>query len=287
MSNESVISIMDPSHYRDAVNSFINHFSISQKRAGIELLEVLHNFSNIPYENISKIIKYKNHHDDIYRIRLPDEIMEGYLKNRLGGTCFSLTNFLQIILKTLGFGCYPVMADMRWGKNVHCALVVLLDGEKFLVDPGYLVNHPLNLSQEREVTYKAEFTGIRLVAYAAQNLYDLYTFDYSGMKWRYRFKDRPVSDEEFFQHWLDSFGWKTMNGICINKVEENRRIYVHKTFMRESFFNGKRNFNIKSDYHLRINEVFGIPPELVEEALSALQFNLQRRKEMGLWVPKK
>ena len=64
-------------------------------------------------------------------------------------------------------------------------------------------------------------------------------------------------------------------------------VYVHKTFMRETSFDKKTNYNIKKDDHHRIHEVFGITPERVEEALAALESNLQRERESGIWIPKK
>ena len=285
-SNEKVI--LDPSGHREAAGYFTKFFSVTEKPPDLDFLkEILFHFSGFPYENISKIIKHHRHFGEMGKIRLPCEVMEDHAEHRLGGTCFSLTYFLQTILTHLGFGCYPVMADMRWGKSVHCALVVCLSSERYLVDPGYLLNQPMEISAERPRLYKTEFSGVELVFRPEREEVDLYTFDETQTKWRYRFRDRPVPQEEFLDHWLSSFTWNSMHGLCLTKVEKGRMIYVHKTYMRETSFGERKNTNIKRNYRATIRRVFGIDPELVSQALAALEANMKRERELGLWVPKK
>jgi hypothetical protein len=77
-----------------------------------------------------------------------------------------------------------------------------------------------------------------------------------------------------------------MHGLCLTRAERGKLIYIHKHFMRESTYDGKKNFNIKKDYHESIRRAFGIESALVEQALSALEFNMARERELGLWRPK-
>lgn len=281
-------NILDSSHYGEAVKYFRDFFSISDTPPGVDFLKrILSHFSEFPYENISKIIKRSQHFDGLDKMRLPDEVMEDHAKYHLGGTCFSLTYFLKTILTRQGFVCYPVMADMRWGKNVHCALIVVLSTKKYLIDPGYLLNQPMEVNAEKPRLYKTEFSGVELIFRQEIQEYELYTFDKTQMKWRYRFRDEPVTSDKFLKHWLSSFEWNSMHGLCLTKVEKGRMIYIHKTFMRETTFGKKTNFNIKINYHETIHKVFGIDPQLVEEALTALNANMIKEKDLGLWIPKK
>ena len=137
------------SHYSDAVKLFHRHFDCAGRHSDPEFLKsiVLH-FSALPYENLSKIVKHHDFEDTTEKIRLPDEVMHDHAEFGLGGTCFALTFFLQSILEYNGFACYPVMADMRYGPNTHSALVVILNNKKLLVDPGYLLNNPLELQEQ-------------------------------------------------------------------------------------------------------------------------------------------
>ncbi|NQT25969.1 arylamine N-acetyltransferase [candidate division KSB1 bacterium] len=286
MSDQTPILKFDP--HPEAVSAFRKHFSISREKPDIELLkEILSHYSQIPYENLSKIIKHHQFDDVSEKIRLPEEVMEDHARFHLGGTCFALTFFLEAILKQHGYNCYPVMADMRYGPNTHCAMVVILNGIKYLVDPGYLLNQPMELVQNRPRIYDTEFSGVELVYQITTSLYEIYTFRKDEIKWRYQFRDIPVAPKDFARLWTSSFAWNGMHGLCLSRTEKGRMVYVHKTFMRETSYDKKTNYNIKKDYHLRIHETFGIAPERVEEALAALEANLERERELGLWVPKK
>ena len=117
--------------------------------------------------------------------------------------------------------------------------------------------------------------------------FDLYTFTKSQIKWRYRFYNLATPMELFLTHWLDSFKWNSMHGFCLTKVEKNRMIYVHKTFMRETNFKTKINHNIKNNYHEAIQSAFGISGDYIERAQAALDHNLKRARDLGLWKPQK
>jgi len=281
-------SILDSNTHRDAVHEFFDFFKLRTQSPRLEFLqEILDRFATIPYENISKIIKLNQQWDaEVERIRLPEEVIAHHIDEKLGGTCFSLTFYLQAILTQNNFRCYPVMADMRAGENIHCCLIVLLDGVKYLVDPGYLLTQPMEINPGKPKLFRTEFSGVELRYDALTQKYNLFTFDKNERKWRYCFRDRPTPADEFLQHWLASFGWNSMHGICLTRVLKGGLLYVHKTFMRETTFSEKKNYNIKRNYHAAIREHFGIEKEIVEQAQVALADNMKRERESGLWVPK-
>lgn len=278
---------LDPQAHQPTMHHFNQLFGISPKKPDIHyLIELLGYFAQFPYENLSKIVSYQNHFNKNSRIRLPDQILEEYRQHHLGGTCFSLTFFFYTILTLNGYQCYPIMAEMKSGPNVHCALIVIFEKQHYLVDPGYLLHQPMEITANKTRMYKSSIAGVELVPQKNQ-FYNLFTFTRTQIKWRYRFQDYPVPIDQFLQHWLDSFKWNSMNGFCLTKVEKDRMIYIHKTFMRETNFLTKKNHNIKKNYHQAINQSFGISPEYIEQAQSALTFNIKRAKELGLWKSKK
>ncbi|RMF56976.1 MAG: hypothetical protein D6743_19585 [Calditrichaeota bacterium] len=190
---------LDPEKHQDGVRCFLDYFALSPRRPGTRFLqEILERFAHLPYENLSKIISLNQSEDwNRPRLRLPETVIGEHIERRLGGTCFSLTFYLQTILTQCGFRCYPVMADMRAGRNLHCCLIVLLDGTKFLVDPGYLLTRPMEIHPEKPRLYRSEFAGIELRYEARTRRYHLSTFTKQESKWRYSFYDRPVPPEEF------------------------------------------------------------------------------------------
>ena len=278
-----------PEQHRDGAEAFRRHFVVPSRKPDQELLEtVLRAFSRLPYENISKIIKHHLATDPISKLRLPGEVMDDHVRFGLGGTCFSLTFFLETILVHAGFRCYPVLADMRVGPARHCALVVYLGGARFLVDPGYVLDRPMEMGPDQPRLCHSGHSGVELVrrTEAGVDTVDLYTFTRDEKKWRYRFVDRPVAPAEFLRHWLDSFSWNSMHGLCLTRVEKDRLVYIHNTHMRETTFGGSRNSNIRYRVHQTIRDVFGIDPDRVESALASLEANRMRERASGLWVPK-
>jgi arylamine N-acetyltransferase len=273
--------ILDPAQHAPGVELFLKNYDISPaRRADMErLCQILQHFAHLPYENLSKIIKFHRcGENETARLRLPEEVIIDHLRRRFGGTCFSLTFFLQTILWHHGFVSYLIMGDMRAGRNIHCALVVMLDGVKYLVDPGYLLRMPMALDPNRPRLYHTEFTGVELRFDSQREIYDVFTFNRQEMKWRYRFADRPTPPEEFLQHWQASFHRNSMHGLCLTLAAENELIYVHKDFMRIMTVDGKRNVSIKKNYHATIQQWFGIAPEYIEQALAALKENLARER---------
>jgi arylamine N-acetyltransferase len=288
MDEQSQIDILIPANHKDALSIFCDYFKVSTAKADLMYLqEILEHFANIPYENISKIINLNKspdwHSPDI---RLPEDVITGHILHGLGGTCFSLTYYLQSILVQSGFSCYPVMADMRAGENIHCCLVVEFGTDRYLVDPGYLLTKPIELNPHKPKIFRTETAGIELRYNPVGNTYDLFTFNRNEVKWRYRFRDRPTPLQEFMQHWLTSFGRNSMNGICLTRVLNDGILFVNRTFMRQTTFSGKKNFNIKNNYHYAISENFGIDKQLVEQAQAALAANLEKKRSLGLWTPK-
>lgn len=47
----------------------------------------------------------------------------------------------------MGYAPKLLMGDKRTERNVHCALQLPIDGEDFLLDPGYLIFDPLKIPE--------------------------------------------------------------------------------------------------------------------------------------------
>ncbi len=280
MTSPSLPFALDPSHHHAAVRQFLHAYQLlPQPPSSRYLQQIIAAFAHLPYENLSKIIKFNQHGASEHaRLRLPEEVLEDHLRYRTGGTCFSLSFFLHAILLQQGFSNYIVMGDMRAGENMHCALLVLLDGFKCLLDPGYLLQRPMPLDPTQPRLCHNEFNGVELRYDLLTQCYDLFTFDRAETKWRYRFADRPTPLEEYLQHWQASFHRNSMHGLCLTRVHADELIFVRKDFMRITSLHGKRNVNLKKNYHAAVAEAFGLAPEYIAQAEAALRENLQRHK---------
>jgi len=275
--------VLDPFDHKKSVRQFFKLHNIKQQKPGLTFLgEILAHFAQIPYENISKIVKLHKNYEAADRIRLPDEVLHDHEAYHLGGTCFSLTFTLQSLLSESGFLCYPFIAHMNNRPNAHCALLVLLEGKKYLADPGYLLNQPMELHKDRRRIYRTEHTGIELVYKGDEDMFHLFTFNHNNIKWRYRFQDKALSMEKFLGHWWASFYWPGMRGICLTQVKQDGMIYVHNDFVQVQNLQGMQKGHVQ-DIHRLVNESFRISPEWVERALAAIPDIISRGQEKGYY----
>jgi arylamine N-acetyltransferase len=272
--------------HQAAADHFFRHFGIRRRPAALGLIEeIIRRFSALPYENISKIIKLNRCFDDAGKIRLPDEVMSDHIAHNLGGTCFSLTFLLESILKRAGFSCFPVMADMRAGPAIHCALVAEVEARPHLVDPGYLLGRPVPLDREQPQILRTDISGAELRYGRRDGRFHLFTFNKEARIWRYRFLPRPVAEAEFLRHWHRSFTRPGMHNIALSALRENRLVFIRKNYMRETSYRGKQSRNIRKDYARVIDELFGIPEDLLKRARSALEDNLEKERRAGIFRP--
>jgi arylamine N-acetyltransferase len=277
---------LDPFNHSSAVRRFFEFYQITRKPPSLPVLgEILTHFSGLPFENISKIIKLRQDYTSPERLRLPEEVMEDHAFFHLGGTCFALTYFLQAILCECGFLCYPFIAHIGRTPNLHCALIVLFNNRKYLVDPGYLLNLPMELHKDVSRVYRTEHTGVELAFEPQDEHFNLSTFDGTEKKRRYTFFDQPLALEEFLKFWLDSFYWPIMRGITLTRVTADGMVYINNQFVQVQNLTGKRK-GVVTDIHLLVKEAFGIAPEWVERAQEAIpeivawgqQFGYYRKK---------
>ena len=258
---------------------FISHFKIPAEEADLELLRALvQSFSVIPYENLTKIIKKFTLQGPKERLRGPEEVLTGHIENHTGGTCFSLTYCLGAVLTGAGYRCHPVMADMK-RSNIHCALVVHLNGGRYLVDPGYLLGEPVELG-DGTVTVPTTFGTVELRPRTGER-YDLFTVSGGDVKWRYRVKTVPVPRSLFLKYWQESFSLPMMNSMQLTRLTSRGHLYIRDHHLRLRSGGEKLNENIRSELEQRIEREFGIPAGITSE----VRDHLERMKQS--WRTKK
>jgi arylamine N-acetyltransferase len=252
-----------------AKEMFVAHFGLPAGGSELEMLRrIVTSYSNLPYENLTKIIKKFTAHSPDERLRGPVEVVSGYVERRTGGTCFSLTYCLGSILTSAGFRCYPVMADMK-RPNIHCALVVEMSERRYFVDPGYLVGEPVELVSA-PVRIQTTFGVVELRPRQGER-YDLFTLEEEDRKWRYTVKTVAVSHAAFMRHWQDSFSLPMMNNLLLTRLTPEGHLYIKNHHLRMKGPRGKANENIRSGLEARIAAEFGIPGDVTTQARELLE----------------
>jgi len=265
----------DQSRFARMTGAFLSHFGLPENPPPeLESLRELYRaFSDLPYENVSKIIRsHEPAENGMPSFRTPDEVLEGYLSSRLGGTCFSLTQCLFSLLSSCGFKAYRVLGDMRHGPNIHCAVIVTLAGSNYLCDAGYLLPEPVLLDPGGRSMHKGTIYTYLLEPDPEPGVYSMHTRTHAGdLRWRYCIRDRAVDDSEFEFHWRRSFDLPMNRQLLLSRNLEDKQVYVHKNHLRLKLPDGRKNRNIRTSLGQSIEELFGIQAQLVERAYTHVE----------------
>jgi arylamine N-acetyltransferase len=249
-----------------ATSILLDLYGIDAVAPDLRLLErISHGFSNLPWENLTKLIKKQQPGSG--KLRRSEEVMRDHAEMGTGGTCFSLTNTLRRIVSDLGYRCYPVMADMRHGPNIHCALLVEHEKGKFLLDPGYLVAEPVPLPEDEATVIHLPGRRLEYRPAAGGNEIELHTANDRGEEQlRYRLRPHPIPEPEFISFWTESFDAPAMNSLYLNRISGDCRLSAHNFNLRIDTGRDKANLNLRDVYVEKVSEQFGIGAEIVGRA---------------------
>ena len=262
----------DPANFEQETLQFLKHFTFNDRKPSRDHIAAISRyFSRLPYENISKIIKHGQATGQT-SFRLPDEVTEDHYAWHLGGTCFSLTYFLSGIYTILGYETQPLICDLNWGTNNHSALMINFTGQRYLVDPGYMIFTPLPLSRKTVRTRLSAETGIELRYLSDTESYALYTFRNGQYTRRYQFIDRAIPYSEFAQYWQASFELPGMDDLTLTRVSGYEMTFIQGAFIKITSPTKIERLRELNQAEQLIKDRFGIPLEKVEEARHILNY---------------
>jgi arylamine N-acetyltransferase len=204
------------------------------------------------------------------RLRLPNAVFSDHVQFGAGGTCFSLTYFFWKILLKAGFNLYPVFCDRSYGPDTHCALVVFIGGEKYLVDPGYLMEEPLLIPPFGETFQRSDAFSVILTRLGLTSQFILSTVSRGVKKLRYRLKDFEISHDIFIQRWSESFDWAMMRHPCVSKLTGSGQLFMRDGVLRKAGEKSNEQGSIKKKFAEEIEKTFGISGSLAEGACDAI-----------------
>jgi len=187
---------------------------------------LLRDFSDIPYENLSKILRLSLERHQ--RPRSPETLISEFLQHGRGGTCFSLNYAVMKSLRLNGYPAWPVSVHTGRNSFPHYAVIFSLRDQSYLVDPGYLLYTPLCL-KDKGSDYGTN--GVLDYELSKQNgEYILYSLDSRNRKKRYTFAPEPVSDRLFIHHWIRSFDY--ISALVASSIVDNSILYINDDYVR-------------------------------------------------------
>jgi arylamine N-acetyltransferase len=268
---------MQTQDFGDVARDFLRLAGIAPAKPDLAYLAKLARaFSILPYENLTKIVRAGEIADPEHKPRMPDVVFSDHLDLGAGGTCFSLTHFFRTVLAFAGYyDAQPVMCDRSYGPDTHCALIVKLGSERYLVDPGYLMEEPLLVPRQGESVQKGKSSTVRLQRLGQTSQLILITERDGKRRIRYRLKESVVSDERFRSFWIDSFDWAMMRHLCVSRQTPEGQIFMRDGMMRLVGGARKQQDRIGAGFAGELERAFGIHPRITMRAEDAV---MQMRK---------
>lgn len=259
-------------HADPALNRFLRHFALDAATPPPMLLrQVVQAFARLPYENLTKIIKTAETGSIPDARPGPEEVIAEHVRLGTGGTCFSLTATLLHLLRQLGWQAEPILADRPYGPNTHCALLVWIDGQPHLVDPGYLLTEPIPLLSRQETLIPTSFQDV-LFRPQANDTLELQTIQQGKVTPRLTFKTSPVDAGEFLKVWEDSFTWEMMRYPVVTAVTAGEHLYLQGNRLQaRSRLQVERRELPPEALAREIHRRFGIEEQVVRKALAILR----------------
>ena len=133
------------------------HLGVPEAAATLPFLEQLlaAYCRTVPWESAFRIVRKAEQKTP--SPRWPDQFWEDAITKGGGGTCFESNYAFYALLQTLGFEGYLTINNMGDSIGCHTAIVILLDGQKWLVDAGLPLFALLPISQRGDLHRSSPF----------------------------------------------------------------------------------------------------------------------------------
>lgn len=118
------------------VNDILDYLECPAKVPTLRYLnQLIHAYLlKVPWESVSRIVKRHITPETKDCPRWPEEFWQDAMRYGFGGTCYESSLAFYSLLAALGFDGYLTINDMGASRGCHAAIVILLNGKKYLVD---------------------------------------------------------------------------------------------------------------------------------------------------------
>ena len=229
----------------------------------------------VPWESASRIVRRAQHADTADCMLLGEAFWECHFQAGSGGTCYESNYAFFGLLRRLGFEGYLTINDMGSAIGCHSAIVVLVDGQKYLVDVGFPLHAILPLCDGRESTAESPFMGYRAKP-LAESRYEIWR-DVPRDERVFTLNDSAVGETEYRAITLHDYrhdGGQFLDNVVIHKVVDEQlwRFNSDERPLRlQQFMAGERRDHMLGDDPAgEVADKLGLARDVVAEALAIL-----------------
>lgn len=229
----------------------------------------------VPWESASRIVrraKYESRDDCPV---FAESFWESALERGTGGTCYESNYAFFSLLLRLGYDGYLTINDMGTSIGCHSAIIIWLEGRKYLVDVGFPLHVVLPLPEREMLRVESQFFHYRIIAGEANR----YTIRRRPHPRDYVFTlvDEPVADADYRAITIHDYrhdGGQFLNEIVIRKVIDDQLWRFNsddRPWHLQVFVDGERqNRYLDSDAAGQLASTFDMEHEIVACALGAV-----------------
>src|SRR5262249_6424354 len=104
----------------------------------------------VPFENVTAHLRRRGHDRNPVPDPDPVSLLDAWEQRSGGGVCFEIAAMAVPLVRALGYDAHLILAHIS-GPFGHQAIVVHLDGRRYLLDLGIAVFAPIPLDEVVEV----------------------------------------------------------------------------------------------------------------------------------------
>ena len=209
---------------------------------------------------------------------LGEDFWESHFAHGAGGTCYESNYAFFGLLRRLGYEGYLTINDMDAAIGCHSAIVVLLEGQKFLVDVGYPLHARLPLRDDGEVYVENAIMDYSVEPLCA-NRYAIWR-EIQPRSSAFQMNDKAVLDAEYRAIAIHDYrhdGGQFLNKVVIHKLVDDQMWRFNSDEPRlclQQFVSGeRRDHALGDDPAVELAEKFNIAPDIVAKAMETLSLD--------------
>jgi arylamine N-acetyltransferase len=132
-------------------NQILAYLGVAEQKPTLRYLNLLiaAYTRTVPWESVSRIHKRRTAASITDCPRWPDEFWSEAIALGTGGTCYESSMAFYGLLASLGYQGYLTVNDMGPSRGCHAAVIVILDGQKYLVDVTIPVHAAVRVDPDR------------------------------------------------------------------------------------------------------------------------------------------
>lgn len=230
-------------------------------------------YRSVPWESIFRIVRRAEEPTP----RWPEQFWQEAMAHGAGGTCFESNYAFFALLQTLGYDGYLTINNMGDSIGCHTAVVVILDGQKWLADVGIPLYALLPLSR-RGVMYRSSPFCHYAVRPDGRSTYQIERWPHPKPN-VFTLIDEPVDDATYRAATAADYGDNGLflDFVIINKVvngEPWRFNMAERPYALNRFEWGQKFDTVLSDnVATSVALHFGLATAVVQRAFALTQHN--------------